>query len=304
MSNRIPLITRMTRAPLLWLLHGLALMPMSWLHGLSSALAPMVRLVIRYRLGVVRDNLRQCFPDLDSRQLHEIERRFYLNFTDYVVETIKLMHISDDEMRQRFTFGGMEHIDRLFDQGRSVVAYFSHTGNWEWTTSITLHGRYTAATAEYCQVYRPLKDKWFDRLFLHLRSRFGSRSFAKSTVFRDLIRLRHEGKPNITGFMSDQKPSHGDPTLPLMFLNRPTAMITGTETLARRLDMAVVYLDMRRTGRGRYHIDVIPMAGSAAATAPGELTHAYARLLEQTIKRDPAIWLWTHKRWKNPVTMP
>ena len=42
-----------------------------------------------------------------------------------------------------------------------------------------------------------------------------------------LIRLRRDGMLNVTGFMSDQKPSHGDPALPLMFLNRPTAFITG-----------------------------------------------------------------------------
>lgn len=28
------------------------------------------------------------------------------------------------------------------------------------------------------------------------------------------------------------------------------------------------------------------------------LTDQYARLLEETIRRVPEYWLWTHKRWK------
>ena len=56
--------------------------------------------------------------------------------------------------------------------------------------------------------------------------------------------------------MSDQKPSHGDQGHITCFLNHPTAFITGTETVARRLDAAVVYWDMRKTSRGRYHIDM------------------------------------------------
>ncbi len=33
-------------------------------------------------------------------------------------------------------------------------------------------------------------------------------------------------------------------------------------------------------------------------TAEGEITEMFARYLEQTIRREPAYWLWSHKRWK------
>lgn len=104
--------------------------------------------------------------------------------------------------------------------------------------------------------------------------------------------------------MSDQKPSHGDPTLPLMFLNQPTAFITGTETLARRLGMAAVYWDMEKTGRGHYQITCRLIADKVADMPKDECTRRYAAMLQDTIKRQPSIWLWTHKRWKNPVNQP
>jgi KDO2-lipid IV(A) lauroyltransferase len=203
------------------------------------------------------------------------------------------------------TFNGMDHVDRLLGQGRSIAAYFSHTFNWEWVPSITLwSATKQAGESEFCQVYRPLRDPWFDRYMLKLRGRFNPLSCPKSTVLRDLIKLRRQGIPSITGFMSDQKPSHGDPTRVLMFLNHPTAFITGTETLARKMKMAAVYFDMRKTSRGHYRIDIIPLTDDASTLPEMELTDTYARMLEATIRRDPSLWLWTHKRWKHPVEMP
>ena len=157
---------------------------------------------------------------------------------------------------------------------------------------------------EYCQVYRPLKNKTFDRLMLDIRGRFGSLSFPKKTVLRDLIVMRREDIRSCTGFMSDQKPSHGDPTFVTEFLNRPTAFISGTEHLAARLGFAVAYWDMEKISRGHYHLTCRLIADDASALKPGEATRAYASMLEQTILRNPSIWLWTHNRWKIPVKLP
>jgi KDO2-lipid IV(A) lauroyltransferase len=89
-----------------------------------------------------------------------------------------------------------------------------------------------------------------------------------------------------------------------MFLNQPTAFISGTETLARRLDMGVAYIDMYKPRRGHYRVVFRLLSDNIAETKPGEITECYARLLEETITRDPALWLWSHKRWKIPVTLP
>ncbi|MDE5930625.1 MAG: lysophospholipid acyltransferase family protein [Muribaculaceae bacterium] len=280
-----------TRLPL-WLLY---------LH--ADVAAAVLYHIVRYRRKVVRRNLEGAFPDMPQTELRRIERQFYRNFADYAVETIKLLHVSDRTILSRMQFEGIELIDSLLDRGLDVACYFSHCGNWEWVPSITLHSRHSAATAAFCQVYRPLKDRRFDALMLRLRSRFGSHSLPKSTVLRSLLRLRHDGLRTVTGFMADQKPSHGDDSFVTTFLNRPTAMITGTETLARRMGMAAVYMDMYKTGRGRYRAVIRPMCDSAAETAPGELTAMYTRMLETTIRRNPAIWLWSHNRWKRPVKL-
>ncbi|MCC8071605.1 MAG: lysophospholipid acyltransferase family protein [Bacteroidales bacterium] len=280
-------------------------LPLKALYALSSLIYVVAYYVVRYRRRVVSSNLERSFPELSAKERRKIERGFYRHFADVIVETLHVEYMTDEETRRHITFEGMDIVDGYFDQGRSIVAYFSHCGNWEWVTSITLWSRYKAReTAEFCQVYRPLRNKWFDDFFLRLRSRYNPRGFPKKTVLRDLLRLKRDKRVYITAFMSDQKPSHGDPTEVVEFLSQPTAMITGTETLARKLGDAVVYLDMYKEGRGRYRVVVRDLTDKVAATTPFQLTDIYARLLEDTIRRNPSIWLWSHKRWKHPVTLP
>lgn len=287
------------------MLGAMARLPLRVLYVFSDVGYVLLRYVARYRLSTVRGNLEASFPDKSGKELRRIERQFYRHLADNAVESVKLLRMSASEMRRRMHFDNVELIDRLFAEGRDIVAYFSHCGNWEWATSVGLH---TAARvgddADFGFVYRPLNNKVFDALMLDIRARFGASAYPKATVFRDLIRLRRDGRRFITGFMSDQKPSHGDPTRVMMFLNHPTAMITGTETVARKLDTAVIYWDMERISRGHYRIVCRLVCEHAAAEEAGAITDAYAGMLQATIRRQPSIWLWTHKRWKYPVSLP
>lgn len=285
-------------------LHLVALMPLWVLYRFSDLLFLLI-LLTGYRRKVVRKNLAESFPEKSEKELRSIERRFYRNFADYIVETVKLLHISDAEMRRRMVFEGVEIADEYLGKGQSIVAYFSHMGNWEWASSFPLWSALRDSdSVAFCQIYRPLRNQWFDSLMLRLRSRFGAKSLPKQIAFLDLLRLRKQGKAAITGFMSDQKPSHGDPTVVTEFLNRPTAFISGTETLARRLGMAAIYWDAEKTSRGHYRITCRLLHKEPGELPPQQLTRIYAQALQDTINRNPSIWLWTHNRWKYPVTLP
>ncbi len=290
---------------LTWIFIAFAHLPFGVLYGLSDVVGFILYHIIRYRRKVVRNNLRNCYPDLSNEELCKIERQFYRNFTDNFVETLKLLHISDEEMRTRMEFIGTSIIDDLLAKGKSIVVYFAHTFNWEWAPSISLHT--TNAPSDsivFAQVYRPLRNKTFDKLMLRIRSRFGSESLPKASTLRHLLNYKRNNKQSITGFMSDQHPSHGDSGVATTFLGQPTLMISGTETLARRLDMAVVYWDMEHPRRGHYRITTRLITETPNELAQNEITLRYTRLLEDTINRDPAIWLWSHKRWKHPVIIP
>ncbi len=281
------------------ILKAVAHLPLPALYPLADVAAFILRRVVGYRRDIIRRNLAACFPGMTVGERREVERRFYRNFADNFVETAKLLHISDAEMMRCMEFRDTEIIDRLLAEGRSIVVYFAHVFNWEWAPSVSLHtARKPDGSTAFCQIYRPLRSKKFDALMLHIRSRFHSRSLPKDTALRELLRFRSKGIQSITGFMSDQHPSHNDHGRDAILLGRPTRMISGTETLARKLDYAAIYWDMEHTGRGRYRITTRLLAEHPALLPDGELTERYVRALETTIRRDPAIWLWSHNRWK------
>ncbi len=280
-------------------------LPFWMLYRIADIIYLITYYLIKYRKEIVTKNISESFPDLSPKEKQKIIHRFYRHFADYIVETIKLNHISDRQIKKRMVFENIELVDNMLAKGRSVVAYFSHCGNWEWATSVALWSRFGIEhSAQYCQVYRPLKDQWFDSYFLHLRSRFNTMSIKKTAVLRELIRMKRDNTLSVTGFMSDQKPSGGDTSHILMFLNHPTAVITGTETLARKLDMSVIYFDMEKVKRGHYRITLRLIAEDCSSMPEMSITDTYIRMLEDNILRNPSIWLWTHNRWKHKVTLP
>ena len=287
----------------MWGLKAMAAMPLWVLYRLSDVAFIIIYYIAGYRRSTVKKNLTESFPEKSPKEIKHIARLFYRNFTDNVVETVKLLNISDREMQRRMVFEGTEITDSYLAQGRHVVAYFSHCGNWEWAPSLTLWSRFRQdASVSFCQIYRPLRNKWMDALMLRLRSRFGSVSLTKRMAFLDLLRYKKQGIATMTGFMSDQKPSHGDTVHVVRFLNHPTAVITGTETVARRLNAAVVYGYQHNKYRGHNPNKTRLITDNPAQLPEFAITDRYISLLQQTIEADPAIWLWTHKRWKNKVT--
>lgn len=277
-------------------------LPFWVLYGLADVAFVLVYYVVRYRRGLVTRNLAAAFPAMTAAGLRSTRRRFYRNLCDYFFETAKLASVSDNAMRRRMTFTNPGMIDGLLDRQRSVAVYFSHCFNWEWAPSVTLWSRHREDSGvRFCQVYRPLANRGFDEWFLKVRSRFGSVSLAKRNVLRELLHMRRDGLLTVTGFMSDQKVSHLDTVISMPFMGRPTEVISGTEVLAAKLDMAAVYWDIERTGRGRYRITTRMLAENPSELPAGELTRRYISMLESTIRRDPSNWLWSHNRWKRVI---
>lgn len=289
-------------APLSILLRAVARLPLGALYPLATLIYLLAYHVTGYRRRVVERHIADSFPHKTAAEHRAIVKEFYRNFADYIVETIKLLHISDREMKRRMTFGNVEAIERLLDDNRQVMVLFSHCFNWEWAPSVTLwFDPRRERKIEFGQVYRPLNNHWMDSFMLGLRSRFGSVSYPMKGVLRELLRARRDGTPTVTGFMSDQKPIYGDVRHVIDFLNHPTPTLLGSEELASKLKMGVVYWDISKTSRGHYHIEVIPVTDDASTWEPTTLTDRYFQLLSDTIHRQPSLWLWSHKRWKYPI---
>ena len=277
----------------LW--YALSVLPM-WVHYLlSDLLCVIIYRLVGYRIKVVRKNLRESFPEKSEQELQRVECQFYHWFCDYLAETVKLSTISRRQMRRRMVFKGTEQVDALLEQGRSCAIYLGHYCNWEWVTSLPL---WVSPKGQCGQIYHPLENKWFDRMSLRFRQRLGAVCIPMAETLRRLLQYREEGQPVVIGYISDQVPFWNNIHHWCQFLNHDTPVLTGTERLARKTGHAVFYLDIQRVKRGYYEATFKLITLEPKTMGEYEITDAYFRMLEASIRRAPQYWLWSHNRWK------
>lgn len=282
---------------LLPLLRLISRLPLGVLYVLADLCFPLLYHVARYRRKVVTENLNNAFPELTPRERRKIRRRFYRWFCDYVVETLKLLTISRKEMMRRMVIEGVDEMERSLETKPFVFIFLGHYCNWEWVSSIPLW--YQKEDSHGAQLYRPLKNKAFDRLFLEMRSRFGSENISKYEALRHILQLRRDGKKTCIGFISDQTPGWNSIHDWVDFLHQDTPVFTGTERIAKKVDAAIFFADIRRVRRGYYHLVLRRMTDEPKDFPDYALTEQYMRELEQIIRRQPHLWLWSHRRWKH-----
>lgn len=271
----------------------LALLPFPVLYAISDGIRLLLVHVIKYRRNIVRMNLRNSFPEKSDRELLEIEKDFYSQFADNIVETTKLLNISDKEVDRRIRVIGGEIVDTLVNEGHPVVLYLGHYANWEYVPAIVRH----FSAPQICsQVYKPLHDKAFDRLMLKVRSRFNPVSIPQDKVFRTLVRWYREGTPFITGFIADHRSNSSVSHHATTFLGQHTPFNPGGEEIGRRINAAYLYLDVEKTARGHYKLTFKPIE-PMSLDGDSPYTRRYMEMLEATIRRRPGLWLWSHRRW-------
>ncbi len=279
------------------LVYVLSLLPLRALYLLSACFYLLVYYVAGYRRKLVRKHLSVSFPEKNECDRRQIEKEFYHWFCDYIVETIKLFSISKEEMRKRMVFKGTEVVDECVRRGQGVALYLGHYCNWEWVSSIPLWLQ--AENYAGSQVYHVLENPVMDQLLLYPRHRMGPDNVPVMDVLRYIVKNRQQGKPVVMGFIADQVPFWNNIGDWLTFLNHEnTPVLAGAERIACRFDMACVYIDLRRIRRGYYEAEFQLMTENPKKAEELSITREYFRRLEQTIRRQPALWLWTHNRWK------
>ncbi len=273
-----------------------ALLPLGMLYLLSDTAYVILYHLLRYRRHTVRENLVNSFPEKEEQELLRIEKAYYLHLCDCVVETVKLLHISDEELKRRVEVVNTELIDKITGEGRPVILYVGHYGNWEWLPVITF---YYAPLPFSGQIYRPIKNKVLDRLMLRIRSRFLPVCIPQKQVFRTLMRLHSNGEQFMVAFIADQRPNSRNLNHWTQFLNQKTAYAPGGDDIGKRVNANYVYLEAERCARGHYRIRYKPIVPSSREEEYPYML-GFMKMLEQTIRREPAYWLWSHRRWLHP----
>ena len=107
------------------LFYAISLLPFWLLYCIADFEYLMMYYVIKYRRGIVRKNLTSSFPEKSEEEIIDIEKKFYHWFSDYFFEAVKLLSISDKELRQRFQVINSEEVEQCFQEGQNVCLLYT-----------------------------------------------------------------------------------------------------------------------------------------------------------------------------------
>jgi KDO2-lipid IV(A) lauroyltransferase len=271
----------------------LSLLPFWFLYRISDLLFLLAYHAAGYRRKVVRDNLSLCFPDKSEKEIIRLEREFYRHLCDVVVETIKLISISPENLRKRIRHENPDFTDEIIRSGNSYIAMGTHMGNWEWV----LAGKSIYLNGKIDFVYKPLHNAFFEKLMLKIRTRFGGFPVPSPSILR--LQVSRREIPKGIAMASDQTPGP-DNSAVIRFMGRDTLFFKGPPKIASKLSIPIYYVGIRKEARGKYVFWVEEMA-DPAAVGEENIIRDFASRLERDIRKQPALWLWSHKRWKHKI---
>jgi len=270
----------------------LSLLPWRILYIISDGFYGVLFYIIKYRKAVVFKNLKIAFPEKSEQEILQIAKAFYRNFTDTFIETIKLISVSEKTLKKRVQINA-EVVNDLYQQGKNVQIHTGHFFNWEvGNLAMSLHMK----NYVFLGVYAPPKGEAMHRIIKRLRSKFGT-VLIPSTSFRNTFH-QYTKQPYVVGLVADQNP--GDPNFAawLPFFGKMTPFVTGPEKGAKRMDTAVVMMDFYKVKRGYYKIEYTLLTTEPKAMPEGEITKQLIAFIEAAIRKRPANYLWSHRRWK------
>ena len=289
MTGKLRISDRIILFPL-WLI---TLLPLGVLYAISDFLYIIIYYFIGYRKKVVYDNLSKAFPEKNTKEIGQIAKKFYHYLCDYFIESIYMINLRRKEWDRRYIYTNPDLLEEYYKEGKSIILAIGHYGNWEWACNINnstpyiLHG-----------IYKPLSNKLFDRLFYHMRSKYGTVPIPMKKTFRELKTRLLDKEPFALIIVGDQRPPKGDLEYWTTFLHQETPVITGMGKLARKFNFPVIFMNVQRPKRGYYKITFEEISDNPVTSGTYEIIEKYMRKMEALIYRQPEYWLWSHKRFK------
>jgi KDO2-lipid IV(A) lauroyltransferase len=270
-----------------------SILPFKAVYILSNILSFGLLRIMKYRVRVVNENLDKSSLNLNPEQKSKLLKRIYRNLSDVIVEGIKGNSLRSKEISKRYKIANPELLEPYFIANRDFIVAAPHYCNWEWGAR---------ALPQYLKhkiigIYKPLSNTYINNYVKTFRTKDNSILIPMTDAGKSFDNKAY--KPGAYILISDQNPSNPEAAIWTQFLGRKTAVIRGPEKYALKYKLPVFYASVKRLQRGYYEVKFQHIWDGVSAIKEGEITARFMNELEKVILKEPANWLWTHKRWKH-----
>ena len=277
--------------PILWLI---SILPFPIFYLFSDFVCFLTYNIIGYRKKVVRANIKLALPHLSEKERLIIEKKFYSHMCDMFLEMIKTITITQKEIEKRFSFSNMEVYYEMEKKNKSIALMCAHYASYEWVVSMNYYTNFKGFG-----IYKKLANPYFDKLVKRIRSKFKAELITTKQTIPTITENHKNHILGLYGFASDQSPKVNAAYHWAPFMGHIVPVHTGAEMLAKRFDMNVIFLKVKKVKRGYYQASFEVLSEDVKSVPNYEITDKFLKLVEEQIYEAPEFYLWTHKRWKH-----
>lgn len=262
------------------------------MYLIGDGIYVLVYYVLGYRKKVVYENLRIAFPEKTEQERKTIAKKFYHNFIDTFIETIKLLSITEKAFRKRFSCN-IEVLNDLYNGQQNVQIISGHYFNWEYANlGVALDSKFP-----FVAVYAPLSNKAFDGMIHKLRSKFGT-LLVPANEFKNNFHKYAKDRYALV-LVADQNPGVPSKAYWVDFFSKPAPFARGPEKGAKMNNTAIVYAYFYKVKRGYYRLNFELITTTPNDYPDGALTKLLVKKVEESVRQIPENYLWSHRRWKH-----
>jgi KDO2-lipid IV(A) lauroyltransferase len=269
--------------------------PLSLSQGIAARVGGMMFDRGGKRVRWALTNLRFAFPDLSDSELRRIGRSSYIHLAWNALDFARAERWTDDEIRSRVQFEGLEHMEKALEAGRGALGLTLHLGNFELLNlAAPLFGLRAAVVA------RPMANR---RLYEHVvrnRSRTGNVIIDRWGAAGAILQALRSGLA--VGILNDQYMRRSRGVFVPLFGRRCSTSV-GPAALALRAGAPVLPAYVFRDGPDHHRARIEPpLEPPHTRDRERDIVEYSARMnaaLERIIRAHPEQYMWAHRRFRH-----
>jgi len=274
---------------------GLVRLSPDWfVHFMGTMLGLAFYTLDRAHRRIAQRNLATAFPARPLAERQKIAREAFKHFGRLLFALLRFSTLTPEQMLARVDVDGEERTRQAYAQGRGVLFVTGHFGFWE------LQALVHAARVEPIAVLaRALDNPRLNQLLEEIRTRTGNSVIYRRSTIRRVMRTLEAGKG--VAVLIDQHIMSRD-AIYVDFFSRPAATTSAVAALALRTGAPVVPVFALPSPHGRFRLIYEHPVTPPRADAPDairEFTQRCTDVLEMYVRRNPELWLWMHRRWRD-----
>jgi Kdo2-lipid IVA lauroyltransferase/acyltransferase len=227
------------------------------------------------------------------RELKLITKKLYQNFSQNIVELLRLPAVTPKYLRRYISIEGEQYLRQALDEKKGFIFLAVHFGSWEIANMLgTMFGyRYAVITREQKRFRR------LNGLLTSYRQTSGALVVSKGRGARDIIESLRQNE--VVGLTADQGGKNG---IFVDFFGKQASMSDGALRIALKMGVRVLPAFLIRK-KGPYHIFKInpPLDLKPGADTEEIIRSNLAKMIsgaEAVIRQYPEQYSWYYKVWK------